>query len=31
MVVVLVGAMIVSGITVNWEDENIFNKGKIQN
>lgn len=30
MVVVLVGAMIVSGITVNWEDENIFNKGKIQ-
>ena len=30
MVVVLVGAMIVSGITVNWEDENFFNKGKIQ-
>ena len=30
MVVVLVGAMIVSGIAVVWEDENIFNKGKIQ-
>ena len=30
MSVVLVGAMIVSGITVQWEKENCFNKRKIQ-
>ena len=30
MSVVLVGAMIVSGITVQWEKDNCFNKGKMQ-